>query len=154
MTSLPTGGLSIPLNPNQTDFDGIFVHYMSQLHSTEKNKHSLLYQLWSKMGKKSNLAPFKFSKKKWVSLHSFAELCGAKSIKSHVRHQFLQIFQHKPLTQKTKKKSVCVFAMMRYKLLFLDSSFIHKVLKVILHILLLNSFRNPNIEGSLILYRW
>lgn len=67
-----------------------------------------------------------------VSLHSFAELCGAKSIKSHVTHQFLQIFQHKPLTQKSKKKKyVCVFAMMRYKSLFLDSSFIHKVLKVI-----------------------
>lgn len=148
------GGLSIPLNPNQTGFDGIFVHYMSQLHSTEKNKHSLLYQLWSKMGKKSNLAPFKFSKKKWVSLHSFAELCGAKSIKSHVTHQFLQIFQHKPLTQKSKKKVYVSLLWCGTNRSFLTAVSVIKSWRSFLHILLLNSFRNPNIEGSLILYRW
>lgn len=38
---IPGGGLSFPLNPNQTGFDGIFVYYMSQLHSAEKNMHAL-----------------------------------------------------------------------------------------------------------------
>lgn len=65
-------GLSIPLNPSQTGFDGVFVHYMSQLHPTEKNMHSLLYQLWSKIGKKSKLGTLQVLKKE---MGVFAQLC-------------------------------------------------------------------------------
>lgn len=49
------------------------------------------------------------SHKRIVPLHNFAELCGVKCIKSHVRHQFLKTSQCEPSTQKGKKKICTLF---------------------------------------------
>lgn len=83
----PGGVVSFPLNLNQTGFDGIFVSYMSQLYSAVENMHTLWYQPWYKMGKSSNLAPFKPSQKKLIYLHSSAGWCRVKCIKGWVRYE-------------------------------------------------------------------
>lgn len=103
MTLLPRGGLSFPLNPNQTGFDGIFVYYMSQLHSTEKicmlcsASHDIK---WEKTQTWHHSSPHKRN----VSLHNF--VVELSVLKAMLDICSLKPSQCDPSTQRRNSKCI------------------------------------------------